>query len=496
MTALPALEKKVIALYVDTTREHARSIASRVAGDFRAGGFDVVDVAAAPAAALLVTVGGDGTLLRAARVAVEARSPTARRQHRPLGILTELDEDDPRLSDLPSLVARGLFIDERTALEAEYDGERYFALNDVVVRKGEFSRIVPFGLRVDDGAVTRIAADGICVATPTGSTAYFLSAGGSLIAPSVEAFGVVPLLPHTLFSRPLDRADGIAYRDHQRRGERASPLGVRRRRGQRGCPKFLRRDSAPPQARPLRAHGAAAFLGTFGSQDAVGRFFQRSAPLRSRSCCAGCEIEDYGLIARADVEFADGATIFTGETGSGKTMLLGALEFALGARAGSDVVRRGARKASVTVTFEPDETLRARLAEDGFELDDGEAGSIAREVNECGTLDACASTGARRRRRTRARSATRSPRSSASTKRNDCSRRAIISNCSTGSPARKRCGSATQVAGAHARLERSARSTRAARDRGRCRATTLRRRAHLRCAKSTKPSWSRARSSA
>ncbi|HEX3456654.1 MAG TPA: DNA repair protein RecN [Candidatus Baltobacteraceae bacterium] len=96
------------------------------------------------------------------------------------------------------------------------------------------------------------------------------------------------------------------------------------------------------------------------------------------------EIEDYGLIARADVEFADGATIFTGETGSGKTMLLGALEFALGARAGSDIVRRGSRKASVTVIFEPDETLRARLAQAGFELDDGEAGSIAREVNESG----------------------------------------------------------------------------------------------------------------
>jgi NAD+ kinase len=63
--------------------------------------------------------------------------------------------------------------------------------------------LAPFGLRVDDGAVTRIAADGINVATPTGSTAYFLSAGGSLISPNVAAFGVVPLLPHTLFSRPL-----------------------------------------------------------------------------------------------------------------------------------------------------------------------------------------------------------------------------------------------------------------------------------------------------
>ena len=100
------------------------------------------------------------------------------------------------------------------------------------------------------------------------------------------------------------------------------------------------------------------------------------------------EIEDYGLIARADVEFADGATIFTGETGSGKTMLLGALEFALGARTGSDVVRRGARKASVTVTFEPDEAMRARLAEDGFSLDDGESGQHRARSERIGALDA------------------------------------------------------------------------------------------------------------
>ena len=73
------------------------------------------------------------------------------------------------------------------------------------------------------------------------------------------------------------------------------------------------------------------------------------------------QIESYGLIARADVEFADGATIFTGETGSGKTMLLGALDFALGGRAGPDVVRRGARRALVTLAFDADDALRARL---------------------------------------------------------------------------------------------------------------------------------------
>jgi NAD+ kinase len=203
MTTLLAIKRKVVALYVDTAREHARSIASRVASDFRASGFEVVDGATDRTASLVITVGGDGTLLRAARIAVERDVPLLGVNTGRLGFLTELDEDDPRLSDLPALVERGLFVDERTALQAEYGDRRFFALNDVVVRKGEVSRIVPFGLRFEEGATTLIAADGICVATPTGSTAYFLSAGGSLIAPNVEAFGVVPLLPHTLFSRPL-----------------------------------------------------------------------------------------------------------------------------------------------------------------------------------------------------------------------------------------------------------------------------------------------------
>ena len=95
-------------------------------------------------------------------------------------------------------------------------------------------------------------------------------------------------------------------------------------------------------------------------------------------------IESYGLIERADVEFAGGATIFTGETGSGKTMLIGALDFALGGRAGADVVRRGARRALVTLVFDPDDALRERLSADGFELDPGEAATIAREMTDAG----------------------------------------------------------------------------------------------------------------
>ncbi|HEY1978287.1 MAG TPA: DNA repair protein RecN [Candidatus Baltobacteraceae bacterium] len=96
------------------------------------------------------------------------------------------------------------------------------------------------------------------------------------------------------------------------------------------------------------------------------------------------EIENYGLIARAGIDFASGATIFTGETGSGKTMLLGALTFVLGARAGADVVRRGASRAAVTLAFEPSPELTRRLEADGFGVDPGEECTIAREMSDGG----------------------------------------------------------------------------------------------------------------
>jgi DNA repair protein RecN (Recombination protein N) len=96
------------------------------------------------------------------------------------------------------------------------------------------------------------------------------------------------------------------------------------------------------------------------------------------------EIENFGLIAGAVVDFADGATIFTGETGSGKTMLIGALEFAFGARAAGDVVARGTPKTTVTLAFEPDDALRVRLNADGFEIDPSEEATIVREMSEGG----------------------------------------------------------------------------------------------------------------
>jgi NAD+ kinase len=211
-----AAKKGVVALYIDAKRENSRALGVRVAERFQGAGYTIclcpgsdpgLPIASSNAkiadAALLVTVGGDGTLLRAARIVIEDGIPIIGINTGRLGFLTEFDEDDPRIEKLPELLARGLEIEERIALQAHYEGRKFFALNDVVVRKGEVSRIVPFGLQLGEEEAAHIPADGICVATPTGSTAYFLSAGGSIISPRVDAFGIVPLLPHTLFSRPL-----------------------------------------------------------------------------------------------------------------------------------------------------------------------------------------------------------------------------------------------------------------------------------------------------
>lgn len=211
-----ALDRKLITLYVDWTRETARTLAASIAESFRADGYEIAswkgqpeieslasNGAKAHEASLFVTIGGDGTLLRAARVATECDCPLLGINTGRLGFLTELDYGDPRIEQLPQLIDAGLVIEERTALQAEYAGKTFFALNDVVVRKGDVSRIVPFGLSLNGEHIADIPADGICIATPTGSTAYFLSAGGSIISPRVDAFGIVPLLPHTLFSRPL-----------------------------------------------------------------------------------------------------------------------------------------------------------------------------------------------------------------------------------------------------------------------------------------------------
>jgi NAD+ kinase len=155
-------------------------------------------------AELVITIGGDGTLLRGCRLAVPLDVPIIGINTGRLGFLTEIETTPEGMARMGRVLRGEFTVEQRLALQASVNGAgSHFALNDVVVRRGAEARMAPFGLSLDGELIAHIASDGIVVATPTGSTAYFLSAGGPIIAPTVDAFGVAALLPHTLFARPM-----------------------------------------------------------------------------------------------------------------------------------------------------------------------------------------------------------------------------------------------------------------------------------------------------
>ena len=155
-------------------------------------------------AEMIVTIGGDGTLLRGVRLAVPLDVPLLGVNTGRLGFLTEVETSADGMERVRRALHGDFTVEERLALQASVNGTgAHFALNDVVVRRGAEARMAPFGLSLDGEPIAHISSDGIVVATPTGSTAYFLSAGGPIIAPTVDAFGVAALLPHTLFARPM-----------------------------------------------------------------------------------------------------------------------------------------------------------------------------------------------------------------------------------------------------------------------------------------------------
>jgi NAD+ kinase len=156
---------------------------------------------------LLIVLGGDGTLLSAARLAADRKVPILAVNLGGLGFLTTVAQDEI-YSILEEIFSGKHRVSERVMLEAEIlrNGtviRRQIALNDAVLNKGALARIMDLELRVDGEYVTTYKADGLILSTPTGSTAYSLAAGGPIVYPTVEAFIVTPICPHTLTNRPL-----------------------------------------------------------------------------------------------------------------------------------------------------------------------------------------------------------------------------------------------------------------------------------------------------
>ena len=195
---------------------------------------ETADLAAdAPAAAgkaelpsqvdLLVVLGGDGTLLSVARAAPPA-TPVLGINVGVLGFLAGLRRDEA-LSRLDEVLSGGFREDRRRRLDVEIlDGPgrgTYRALNDAVLNKEALARISTFSVSVGGRPVARFRADGVIIATPTGSTAYNLSAGGPILHPQLPALVVTPICPHSLAQRPLVVRDadpiGLVVLDRGRR---------------------------------------------------------------------------------------------------------------------------------------------------------------------------------------------------------------------------------------------------------------------------------------
>ncbi|CAA0087125.1 NAD kinase [Zhongshania aliphaticivorans] len=156
---------------------------------------------------LIIVVGGDGSLLGAARMLARHSAPVLGVNRGRLGFLTDISPDEIE-AQVGSVLDGHYRLEKRFLLDVEVtrDGEpvgRGDALNDVVLNSGTSGHMMQFELFIDGEFVYRQRSDGLIIATPTGSTAYALSAGGPIMHPRLDAIAIVPMFPHTLSSRPI-----------------------------------------------------------------------------------------------------------------------------------------------------------------------------------------------------------------------------------------------------------------------------------------------------
>ena len=180
-----------------------------------------------------LVLGGDGSVLHAVGELDGADIPIVAVNTGTLGYMACAGAD--RLDEVLRALRDGTLVEEeRRMLRADFDGRAFHALNDIVVTRGDTGRILSLDLAIDGTPVTSYLCDGLIVATPTGSTAYSLSAGGPILSPRTQAFVVSVICPHSLSSRPLVLPDSAVLEIRVRRaavtplvsadGQRDAPL--------------------------------------------------------------------------------------------------------------------------------------------------------------------------------------------------------------------------------------------------------------------------------
>lgn len=156
---------------------------------------------------LLLAFGGDGTILSAAQLVGDARVPILGVNTGHLGFLTETDTDE-LFKILPDLVEGKFSVEDRMTLEAviihtKKTSTRLTALNDIILDKGSYARTITIEVHIGKEYLQTCVADGLIISTPTGSTAYSLSAGGPILEPTINGIIIAPICPHSLSARPV-----------------------------------------------------------------------------------------------------------------------------------------------------------------------------------------------------------------------------------------------------------------------------------------------------
>jgi NAD+ kinase len=211
------MDIKRVGVIANTTKEKAPEYALRLAEWLSKRGIETLyeeEIAAkihmpgvarndlASAVDILVVFGGDGTLLMAARLAIGSDVPILGINMGGFGFMTVVNLDE--MLGAMELVLDGKYrTSQRMMLSVSVEGAQYPALNDVVINRGNLSRMVNLETFVDGKYLSTFKADGLIISTPTGSTAYSLSSGGPIVLPELNSVIINPICPHTLTNRPL-----------------------------------------------------------------------------------------------------------------------------------------------------------------------------------------------------------------------------------------------------------------------------------------------------
>ncbi len=198
-------------LVVNMNKPTSKVLVPKVTSWLKERDVTVVDETDVLSADIVLAMGGDGTFLRAARFVAERDIPILGINLGSFGFLTDITSEDV-FKALRLVLENNYKIEERISLKTKIEDKVLFALNDVVVSSNEVGRMIELEVSVNDEYLSDISSDGLIISTPTGSTAYSLSAGGPIVYPLLDEIILTPICAHTLSMRPLIISSGSNIR--------------------------------------------------------------------------------------------------------------------------------------------------------------------------------------------------------------------------------------------------------------------------------------------